>query len=83
MTTFKCPICNYKGLYEPPYNAEGYGSYEICPCCGFEFGCDDYPEKEEAQLTWRKKWIDSGLIWFSNSRTHPEGWDGEKQLCDK
>ena len=35
-----CPVCNYDGLFDPPYDENGYGSYEICPCCGFQFGLD-------------------------------------------
>ena len=41
-----CPVCGYDGLYEPPYNEKGSGSYEICPCCGFQFGYDDFPYEE-------------------------------------
>ncbi len=78
--TYKCPVCNYKGLYEQPYNVQGYGSDEICPCCGFQFGYDDYPDKEIAQMNWRKKWIDGGFLWYSKSRMPPEEWDGHKQL---
>lgn len=81
--TYTCPICNYKGLYESPYNVQGYGSDEICPCCGFQFGYDDYPDKDMAQLNWRKTWIDGGFLWYSKSRISPEGLDGYKQLNEK
>lgn len=77
---YTCPVCNYKGLYEAPYNTDGYGSDEICPCCGFQFGYDDYPNKIEGQKKWRLNWINSGYPWFSKSRLAPNGWDGKKQL---
>ena len=36
-----CPVCGYIGLNEQPYDDNGCPSYEICSCCGFEFGFDD------------------------------------------
>ena len=75
-----CPICNYDGLYEPPYDGRGVGSDEICPCCGFQFGCDDYPDKEKQIKQWRDKWIQEGCRWFSTGRKPPLGWKAKKQL---
>lgn len=63
-----CPVCSYDGLFEPPYDERGIGSDEICPCCGFQFGYDDFPNKEEKIALWREKWINDGRRWFSNSR---------------
>ena len=63
-----CPICNYDGLFEPPYNDNGFGSYEICPCCGFQFGYDDFPNKDEQINLWREQWMVGGCKWFSNCR---------------
>lgn len=78
-----CPVCNFDGLDEPPYNSCGSGSYEICPCCGFEFGLDDfgYDSYEKAHAVWRKKWIDNGCIWWSSQENRkPKDWDPIKQL---
>lgn len=52
-----CPICGLDGLDFKPYDEKGFGTFEICPCCGFEFGCDDFPDKEASWLEWRKDWI--------------------------
>lgn len=60
-----CPVCKYDGLYEPPYDEFGVGSDEICPCCGFQFGCDDFPDKDKQIKLWREKWILGGCQWFS------------------
>ena len=60
-----CPVCSYDGLFDPPYDENGYGSYEICPCCGFQFGLDDYPDKDKGITEWRKKWEANGRPWFS------------------
>ncbi len=72
-----CPICDFSGLYEPPYNRFGNGSDEICPCCGFQFGLDDYgfENKEEAFDKWRRKWVRKGCHWFSNFRHQPKDWN--------
>lgn len=63
-----CPVCFYGGLYAPPYDENGIGSDEICPRCGFQFGCDDYPDKETQISAWREKWEEEGCKWFSKSR---------------
>lgn len=74
-----CPICKYDGLFEEPYD-DGVGSDEICPCCGFQFGCDDFPEKELQIQSWREKWIATGCKWFSHTRKPPLNWNPQKQL---
>jgi hypothetical protein len=38
-STYSCPVCGLDGLQEPG-DAE-FASFEICPCCGTEFGYDD------------------------------------------
>ena len=37
-----CPVCGCDKLEDPPYYEHFAGSNEICPCCGFEFGVDDF-----------------------------------------
>lgn len=74
-----CPVCGYPDLQEAPRSRSGGGSYEICPCCGFQFGVDDddrgvTPEKHRAQ------WIQGGMVWFSRSIPPPRGWDPRSQL---
>ena len=77
---YLCPICNYDGLYEKPYDDQGFGSDEICPCCGFQFGLDDYPNKEDGQEKWRKEWIEKGCPWFSKTRLPSQNWNPQNQL---
>lgn len=53
--TFSCPVCYYDQLEEPA------SDYNICDCCGTEFGNDD------EQLSWaqlRSNWINKGGPWF-------------------
>lgn len=80
MTKYQCPVCGYIGLHEAPYNSEGLGSFEICPCCGFEFGCDDFPDKAVAIDRWRSDWIAQKFPWFSQCCLPPEEWDPQAQL---
>lgn len=74
-----CLVCGYDNLDFKPYDEKGYASFDICPCCGFHFGCDDFPDKEQSFAEWRKNWIDNGCIWFSGN-TEPQNWDANEQL---
>lgn len=75
-----CPVCGFDGLDFKPYDEKGFGTFEICPCCGFEFGCDDFPDKKASWLKWRKAWITNGCVWFSQSTKPPQNWDAKNQL---
>lgn len=72
-----CRICGYRLKFKI-WGEDGKSpSYEICPCCGVEFGCDDY--SPEAIKVYREKWIKSGAKWF-NPNMMPNNWSLEKQL---
>ncbi len=73
-----CPVCGFDRLAEPPYNAEGGGSFEICPCCGFEYGFDDHGEGR-THAAHRADWLERGAPWFDPD-ARPEGWDLQRQL---
>ncbi|WP_040214192.1 hypothetical protein [Clostridium polynesiense] len=75
-----CPVCGYDKLREEPYDNDGNPSYEICNCCGFEFGYDDSSEGRNFE-TYRKRWIEKGASWF-NLKARPVEWDLEKQLIN-
>lgn len=79
---YKCPVCNFKGLYEPAYDERGVGSDDICLCCGFQFGLDDfeYDCKEEAHEVWRRKWIKEGCNWTYSQTNKPKDWNSKEQL---
>lgn len=62
---YTCPVCGWPELDEPPYDDTGWGSFEICSCCGIEFGYDQVTEtlanKDFAALcegTWSKADLD-------------------------
>lgn len=73
-------VCNYDGLYEPPYDERDIASDEICPCCGFHYGYDDYDKDKTIYKIWREEWIKKGHIWFSKGRLQPKGWDHKMQM---
>lgn len=75
---YTCPVCGFRGLVEPPYNAHRVPSHEICPCCGFEFGFDDVA-KEESYESFRLNWITNGAQWFQ-PELKPNKWDLDTQL---
>jgi hypothetical protein len=67
---------------EPPYVQHfGDPSYEVCDCCGFEFGNDDDPGIAEpvSFSVYLKEWVEDGAKWFAETR-RPSGWTLAAQL---
>lgn len=65
---FTCPVCFFDGLTEPPQD------YNICECCGTEFGNDDEARSHEEL---RMEWLAAGANWFFGEP--PSGWNPWKQ----
>lgn len=70
--TYSCLACGYKGLKEPPYDEMRNSSFEICSCCGFQFGLDDDDEngvcrKEHLYKCYSDDWIMNGFMPFSEN----------------
>jgi hypothetical protein len=65
---FTCPVCFFEGMTEPPQD------YNICECCGTEFGNDDEDRTYEEL---REQWRASGAKWFFGEP--PLGWNPWKQ----
>lgn len=76
--TFMCPVCGFEGLKEPPFTKDNDPSFEVCSCCGFEFGFDG-DNSLDCFTTYRKHWISEGTPWF-NPKLKPKDWDYKKQL---
>ena len=69
--------------FGPPYDLSlGLPSYEVCDCCGFEFGNDDEPgtAKGISFEDYRQDWLSEGAPWFSPSKRPPD-WSLEAQLA--
>ena len=65
----------------PYYQRYGEPSYDVCRCCGFEFGNDDEPGTASPQTfaQYFADWFARGCVWFTPS-CRPEGWSLEQQL---
>lgn len=73
-----CPVCAWDQLEEAPWGEDGKTpSYDICPCCGVEFGNEDADPGFKARA--RERWIASGGEWFEPAKK-PRGWSFEEQL---
>jgi hypothetical protein len=66
---YKCPVCFYDKMETPARD------YNICVCCGTEFGNDDCDHSYEEL---RESWIAQGAKWFF--REPPLGWNRWSQL---
>jgi hypothetical protein len=67
---FTCPVCFFDKMPDAPED------YNICPCCGTEFGNDD-DLRTPAQL--RAFWMASGAKWFFHQP--PVTWNPWLQLA--
>lgn len=70
---YTCPVCGYKELADPPQD------YEICACCGTEFGYHDFT-LSHAEL--RQRWLEAGAPWFDYTSPPPADWDPHTQLSE-
>jgi hypothetical protein len=68
---YTCPVCGYGDLTDPPMD------YEICPCCGTEFGYDDVTVTHEEL---RQRWLIAGAPWFDHTAPPPPNWNPNVQL---
>jgi hypothetical protein len=72
-----CRVC---GFYNetPPWGLTGeIPTYEYCPCCGVEYGNQDYTLKSIRE--YRDSWIANGALW-DEPNERPEKWDLSKQM---
>jgi hypothetical protein len=75
-----CPVCGFDKLVSPPSDEKGNESYDICSCCGFEYGVDDFNYGlVNAFEKYRRDWVDNGAEWFYPS-FRPINWNIDKQL---
>jgi hypothetical protein len=73
-------ICRICGLEQPffPWGEDGQTpTYDICSCCGVEFGYED--ATLVAVRNYRKEWIEKGAKWLK-PKEMPESWSLEEQL---
>lgn len=61
---FYCRICGLEQLEAPWGDDDKTANFEICGCCGCEFGCDDY--NIDVIREYRKQWLSGKLKWQNN-----------------
>lgn len=59
-----CPACGFLLWFEPWYDE--VPSFEICTCCGIQFGLTDFgdgtiEERIKLYQEWQDKWIKAGM----------------------
>jgi hypothetical protein len=74
---YACPVCQFPELISSPCSDRGLANFDICPCCGVEFGYDD-ASTTYAEL--RARWVAGGMKWWSQAQTPPDGWSPESQI---
>ena len=79
MQKFICNICGYPNLDRPSRDETGAPSFDICQCCGGEFGYND--ASQEAEVNYRRNWVLNGAHWFDPS-LEPMGWSLRDQLLN-
>ena len=73
-----CRVCGYL-LDSPPWGDDGSSpTFEICPCCGVEFGYEDCTA--QAAKNYRQGWIEEGAEWFE-AKLKPDDWNLHRQLA--
>jgi hypothetical protein len=78
MTMFACLVCGYPAGNEPPWGADGRcPTYDICPCCGCEFGYED--SRASGIKNYREAWIAEGCQWF-DPKQKPKDWKLDDQI---
>lgn len=74
---YVCRVCGLR-QDEPPWGADGSTpSFDICNCCGTEFGYED--ATIAAIKKTRAKWLTKSGTWFE-PKAKPENWELEMQM---
>jgi len=73
MLAYRCMVCGYDEMPSPPQD------YNICPCCGVEYGLDDV---FDTYRDLREEWLAAGGKWFSRhpNQKPPMNWSAWEQL---
>ena len=76
--TFHCRVCGLEHQDEP-WGLDGKSpTFDICICCGVEFGYQDTTPESAARF--RARWLDDGANW-RDPKKKPDDWDMVAQLA--
>ncbi len=71
-----CKVCGLT-LSFAPWGEDGETpTWQICPCCGTEFGYEDC--NKDSVIRKRNEWLADGCNWFDKSKK-PENWSFDTQ----
>lgn len=74
---YYCRVCGFE-QEDPPWGQDGNTpSFEICDCCGVEFGYEDRLDKSIQK--YRENWINNGAKWHKPGKK-PQEWCLNEQL---
>ncbi len=74
-----CRVCGFFFSESLPWGDDGCSpSFDICPCCGVEFGYED--ATPVGVIRYRDKWLESGGE-FYDADQRPSNWNLDSQLA--
>ena len=72
-----CWVCGLEQNNSPWGEDNSSPTFDICSCCGVEFGYEDITLVATRQ--YRNEWLGKGAVWFKQ-QAKPNDWSLEKQL---
>lgn len=73
-----CRVCGYLSDLLPWGEDGRSASFEICPCCGVEWGYED--SLPQGVRAYRQEWLERGAPWFTPEEPH-DGLTTEERLA--
>jgi hypothetical protein len=71
-----CPLCGFGPLRDTYVSVQEFRySFDLCPCCGCEYGYDD-------TLKYFDEWLAGGCRWF-NPGERSADWSLDKQVANQ
>ncbi len=72
-----CRVCGYFSV-SPPWGEDGQSpTYELCACCGVEFGYEDCTVGSTKRF--REQWLKAGTPW-QDPKSMPTDWSFDSQI---
>ena len=75
--SMRCTVCTFSLPFAPWGDSGNEATFDICPCCGTEFGYDDATPAAVAAS--RKRWLENGATFWRPS-DQPSDWSSEEQV---
>lgn len=72
-----CHVCGRDQGFEPWGKDKETPTFDICPCCGVQFGYEDFTL--EGTKEFREDWLATGAKWF-DPEFKPTHWSLEEQM---